>query len=101
MVQSSRENECLTSKNINTETQKIPRICPSHTRSKLWKKYTFIFFTDWFLMLEKASNKSERHLHKVQKYTYAQTLEELKVTGDRFYTLLPPMIPGQFKVVAR
>ena len=52
-------------------------------------------------MLEKASNKSEWHLHKVQKYTYAQTLEELKVTGDGFYTLLPPMIPGQFKVVAR
>ena len=51
-------------------------------------------------MLAKASNTPEKHFHKVQKFTYAQTLEELTVTDDGFYILLSPTIPGQFNVVA-
>lgn len=50
-------------------------------------------------MLSKSSNTPEKTLHKVQKFTYAQCLEESTITGNGFYILLPPTIPGQFKVV--
>ena len=37
--------------------------------------------------------------NKVQKFTYAQTLQELTVTGVGFYILLSPTIPSQFNVI--
>ena len=40
-------------------------------------------------MLAKAGNTpGEQHFHKVQKFTYAQTLQELTVAGDGFHILL-------------
>ena len=52
-------------------------------------------------MLAKASNTPEQHLHNVQKFTDAQTLQESTVTDDRFYILLSPTIPSHLNVVAR
>ena len=52
-------------------------------------------------MLAKAGNTPEKHFHKVQKFTYAQTLQELTVTGDGFHLLLSSTIRSQFNVVAR
>jgi len=69
--------------------------------STISKKETFTFFAEQSLMLAKASNTPEYHTHKVQKFTYAQILQELTVTGDELYILLSPTIRSQFNVVAR
>ena len=52
-------------------------------------------------MLAEAGNTPEQHFHKLQKFTYAKTLQELTMTGDGFYILLSPIIRSEFNVVMR